>query len=286
MTFKNTLSGLALATSASLVTPAAAQVTFGGGFLGNFVSYTDSGSWGQFGFLYGLAAYEINGFRFGVGGEFSAFTTSSFPEVRYRDPNIYYVAGYKSISLTYGSAPGAGNLFPTRYFGYPNLTNTSDNTIRLDYNANGQKFAASVDIENAERFEVGYAGQIYGFDVRFGYENSSEKYGLIFGKDIDRWAYQIAAIYDSNSAPSSTFAGVSLFYDITDKFTVGGNVAVDLEGDLRSGLQVLYDTGPAQLNLRIVDDPGHSRIEFSILLPFGQSDKALMNTSLFASRGL
>ncbi len=268
--------GASLIATAFLGTAAQAQLSFGGN-LDNLYFYSTglgSSAWENTTVLRGSVAYENGDFTLGAGASVTFYQLSILPDpiTNWNMPYVY--VGYKNLTLAYGGIEGAGNLFPQHYFGYHSLTFLNDNTLRVDYAAGDFHIAASVDLAFTGFYELGLDAKLGQIDIRAAYDSREEKLGALVGRGFGRLNVQISGIYDFDDGPSRTYGGLTLFYDIGDRLSVGANLNYDLNGEARYGVRAAYDTGMAQIQATYTKDGLYDEFMLGISVPFGNTPPA------------
>ena len=271
---KTPLFSLAIAGCTALATPASADLSFGGFVESGYISYLGYNYWYALPTAKLQATYETNGFFVGIGVQESTTLVQGMVEI-VPFTSIYYQIGYRNFTLSYGDIEGAANLFPLHYFFYDQISSWATDTIRADYNGNGQHFAVSTVIGSPDQFEIGYAGAIGGFDIRAGYSNYAQKLGLIVGKDLGNWGYQISGVgLFNNWGDVNSYGGVTLFYDLSPRLSIAGNLAIDNTGGLLYGLIATYEAERFSADIGITGTDELPALTIGFNIPFGKPHRS------------
>lgn len=280
--------------AAVLATPASAEFTFGGTVIGE-VDYddfdgdpTDTASDVKTNIL---AAYDNGEFRAGLGIAWDSVDDPLMEE------DVFVLIGYGGFTVTYGDIYGGGSFTGDEYWKLDDTTSKSDETLRIDYQSDGfanhgrgdeaGEFSFALSLSNDlngedDDFEIGGAVRFGNTFVFGGYENDNEDINILFGQHRGPLTYHLVAQDDLDSSnASSTQLGGSLYYDVTDNVTLGGNLLLDGDGNYHSsGISAMYQSeSGVTLFAEFMDEDNDNvtgeTLEVGFLIPIGRQQPAL-----------
>lgn len=242
-----------------------------------------------------LLSYDLPEFSMGVGFNNVWFHNAATNTLSDGRGDVYFLVRAGNATLTYGEIWGAGNLFPEDYFGMIDVSSISDQVVRLDVDLGAHRFAISNDMNGSSvsEIEFGYAGRIHGFDVVLGFEADNDEAGLLIGRDFGKWGVQVVTLQDVNGLPGPwNQAGLTVFHDFTDRFTLAGNISVgtDSTTSIQSyGMVATTKVGSANIKFEMSRDFTTDLVdlELGVVIPFGKaqpSGRARFNQKEFTKR--
>lgn len=200
------------------------------------------------------------------------------------EDRILVLAGYGPVGISYGRIYGAGNIVGDQYFNFSDATSRNVGTVRVDVDLPFAHIALSREENSyADRpWEIGVATVVAGNFLRVAYEQDSEDFVAITGRQFGAWGYHLGTSMDLNSDdPYDQQFGATALYAVNDRAMVAGNLTMNNTGDWDSyGALAWYeftDKGQFGPSMRLEairsngdDTPGDNfNYEFSVRFPFG-----------------
>lgn len=283
-----------IAAMAIAASPASAEFTFGGFVNGEVERDEVEGNdpvTESIGRTNILAAYDTGNFRAGVGVDWDSDDESL------QRQHFYALVGYGGFTATFGDIYGSGAFTGDEYWRMDDSTGKSDQTLRLDYqspgfvshgkdrNATGFSYALSVSYDyngDDDDYELGAAARFGNSFLFTGYERDSEDLTVVFGQHHGALTYHVVAQddLDDDDAAYTQFGG-SIYYDVRENLTLGGNLLLDGDGNYHSfGVSALYmsESGVnvyAEWMDEDNDDVDRTAFEAGFLIPIGKTQPAL-----------